>query len=114
VIACFGGQTVTFVTVTEVGEPGYLGLKAKARAEVAVTGCHFRPAGSSEQVGQTDVATGLWRCTAPPVGAVLDAMPGDEVKCGGLTYQVEGVVQPKYDLDGSVHHVTVMCKRQVG
>lgn len=114
-IASFGGQTVTFVNVGQTGARGYLGLKAQSRSDTAVTGCHFRPASTSERDSQTDVATEIWKCTAPPVAAALNAKPGDEVKCGGLTFQVEGFVQPKYDLDGNEpHHVTIMCKRQLG
>lgn len=111
----FGGTTVTFVAVTESGDAGYLGLKTKARAETAVAGCQFQPAKSSETPdGQTDVATEVWRCTAPPVAAVLAATPGGEVKVGGVTYQIDGPIMPKHKRDGSVHHVTVMCKRQAG
>lgn len=111
----FGGQSVTFVAVAESGDPGYLGLKTKTRTDTAVAGCRFRPATSAETPdGQTDVATGVWKCTAPPAAAVLAAKPGGEVKVGGVTYQIDGPIMPKYAMDGTVHHVTVMCKRQVG
>lgn len=113
-IASFGGQTVGFVTVTESGEPGYLGLKTKTKVVVKVSGCHFRPANTTEVDGQTDVATEVWKCTAPPVDAALNAKPGDELNVGGLTFQVDGFVQPKFDLAGALSHVTIMCKRQVG
>lgn len=110
----FGGQTVTFVAVTTTGQPGYLGIKAQTRSEIAVPGCHFRPAGVSEaNTGATDVAAGLWKCTAPPVAAVLSAKPDGELQHAGITYLIDGPPQPKYDLDGAVHHVTVLCRRQV-
>jgi hypothetical protein len=109
----FGGQTVTFVAVTSTGEPGRLGLTARLRSETPVKGCHFRPAGATESHDeQTSVATGLWKATVPPVDAALAAQPTDEVKVDGVEYQIEGPVQPKHDWDGSVHHVTIMCKRQ--
>jgi len=110
----FGGQTVTFVAVTQSGTPGYLGLTGQTRTETAVTGCRFRPVTVAETSdGQTDIAAGMWKCTAPPVAAALAARPDGELKHAGLTYLIEGPPQPKYDLDGSVHHVTVLCRRQV-
>lgn len=110
----FGGQTVTFVTVTHSGTPGYLGVTGESRSETVVSGCRFRPAQVSEATdGVTSVAAGRWRATCPPVSAALNAQPGGEVKCGGVTFLIDGPVQPKYDIDGNLHHVTVMCKRQV-
>lgn len=113
-MSCFGGQTVTFVSVSATGSRGYAGLKAKARSETVVGGCHFRPASVAEAVGQTDVATQVWKCTAPPAEAVLNAKPNDEVKVGDVTYQIDGPIMPKYDPSGVVDHVTIMCKRQAG
>ncbi|OBK09008.1 hypothetical protein A5746_00825 [Mycolicibacterium conceptionense] len=111
----FGDQTVTFVTVAETGPVGYLGVKSKARTETSVAGCHFRPASSSETPdSETDVASETWKCTAPPVPAVLAAEPTGELKHNGVTYQIDGPIMPKYDLAGGVHHVTIMCKRQAG
>lgn len=110
----FGGQTVTFVAVSETGDPGYLGLKTKTRTETAVTGCQFQSVSVSETPdGATDVATGVWRCVAPPVAAVLAAKPGGELKFDGVTYQIDGPIMPRYNRAG-LHHVTIMCKRQVG
>lgn len=107
----FGGQSVTFVTVSR-GAAGYLGLAAESRTTTAVTDCHFRPFNSSETPeGATDVATEVWKLTAPPVSAALNATPGDEITYGGATFQIVGPVQPKYD-NGDVHHVTIMAKRQ--
>lgn len=108
-----GGQAVTFVTVTHSGTPGYLGVTGESRSETVVSGCHFRPAGVSEASDSASVASGRWKCTAPPVSAALNAQPGGEVKCGGLTFLIDGPVMPKRDIDGNLHHVTVMCRRQV-
>lgn len=109
----FGDQTLVFVTVSETGAPGWGGLKEKARTETPVPGCHGRPFSTAESDGQTDVATAVWKWTVPPVAAALAARPGDEVKVDGVTWQIDGPVQPKRDI-GGVHHVTVMCKRQAG
>ncbi|TXH47831.1 MAG: hypothetical protein E6Q97_26325 [Desulfurellales bacterium] len=113
-MASFGGQTVSFVSVSYTGERGYLGAKATTRSETVVAGCHFRPAATTEVDGQKNVATEIWKCTAPPVDAVLNAQPGDELSVGGVTFHIDGTVQPKYDLAGAVSHVTIMCKRQRG
>lgn len=111
----FGKQTVTFVSVTDTGVPGYLGVKTQTRTETPVTGCRFRPFNVTETAdSETDIATGIWKCTAPPVAAAVNATPGDEVKVDGVTYQIDGPVQPKRDPYGVLHHVTVMCKRQAG
>lgn len=109
----FGGQSVTFVTVTHAGTSGFLGVVAESRVETVVSGCRFRPAAVSEASDAVSVASGRWRATCPPVAAALNASPGGEVKCGGVTYLIDGPPQPKYDIDGVLHHVTVMCKRQV-
>lgn len=107
----FGGQSVTVVTVTESGEPGFMGVRTKNRSGTVVSGCHFRPLSTSEVVGQTDVATQSWKLTAPPVDAVLGLKPGDALEHADTSFQVDGVPLPKYDLAGNVHHVTVMCRK---
>ncbi|QIG58387.1 head closure [Mycobacterium phage Cornie] len=108
----YGGQTVTFVTVTETGAIGWGGLKETTETTVDVPGCHFRPYTNDETGGQVTVATELWKCTAPPVPAVLNAQPRDKVRVNGALFHIEGPVQPKRDLQGNLHHVTVFCKRQ--
>ena len=110
----FGGVTVTFVTVSDTGAPGWGGLKAEARTEVTVAGCHVRPVSVSEVDGQTNVASERWKITAPPVAAALNASPTGEVRFGGGTFLIDGPVQPKRDMAGELSHVTVLCKRQMG
>ncbi|AJA43310.1 head closure [Mycobacterium phage Sbash] len=127
----FGDQVVALVTVTETGAPGWGGLKGKARTATKVTGCHFRLSSSTETPdGQTNVATEVWKLTAPPTAAALAAKPGGELIYDGTkhpealdldtaagiaaTFQIDGPIAPKYDVDGQVHHVTIMCKRQAG
>lgn len=110
----FGGQSVGFVTVTR-GTLGYMGLARETRTTTTVSGCRFRPLVSSETPeSETDVAAEVWKCTAPPETAVLNARPDGEVVVNGVTYRIVGQVQPKYDMDGTVHHVTITCKRWVG
>jgi len=122
----FGGQTVGFVTVTDIGTPGYLGIKQKTRSVTLVSGVHFRPFSTTEAPdAETDVATEVWKLTAPPVAAVLAAESTGELVYDGTdnptydpddvsnVFQIQGPVQPKQDL-AELHHVTVMCRRQHG
>ena len=111
------------MTIAADGAPGYLGLKTKTRVVSLVSGCHFRPFNTMETpVTETDVATEVWKLTAPPTAAVLAAKSTGELLFDGTDnpadtvgnrFQITGPVQPKYD-GGRVHHVTVMCQRQVG
>ena len=108
----FGGQTVTFVTVTESGEIGFGGIREEVRTETSVEGCRFRPLSVDETPEYlTNIATGVWKCTAPPVEAALDAQPDGELNVDGLTYRIKGPVQPKPDMDGTTPHVTILCSR---
>lgn len=122
----FGGQTVGIVTVTGTGSPGYLGLKTQTRSVTLVSGVHFRPFNATETPQtQTDVAVEVWKLTAPPDTAALAAKSTGEIVYDGTdnptynpadlsnVFQIDGSIMPKYD-DATVHHVTIMCKRQHG
>lgn len=109
--AVFGDQTVTFVTITD-GVKDRLGIPAIVRTEVPVTGCRFRPLNVEEAVNLTDVATEIWKCTAPPEAAVLAAKSIDEVKHKDITYDLVGGIKPFNDASDQVYKVTVMCKKQ--
>lgn len=123
----FGGQTIAFVTVTRPGNPGYLGLAAESRTAVQVSGCRFRQSTSTEQPeATTDTATEIWKCTAPPEAAVLaETSTGELVYDGtsdpqvpdiadGTVFYIDGPIAPKFNMDGSIHHVTIMAKRWAG
>lgn len=120
----FGGQTVKLVTVAQSGSPGRLGLKAETRTAVTVSGCRGRVLSSSETPEQqTDVATEVWKWTLPPVAAALAAKATGELVYDGTaspvqttasTFQIVGPIAEKRNMDGSVHHVTILCKRQAG
>lgn len=119
-----GGQTVALVAIASTGSPGYLGLKAASRTKTVVSGVHFRPFKTEETPdAETDVATEVWKLTAPPEAAVLAAKSTGELLYDGTSdpadveanrFSIIGPVQPKSDLSGVVDHVTIMCKRQVG
>lgn len=107
----FGGQTVTFVTIT-YGAPDRNGIPKETRTNVDVPGCRFRPLRTDEKVGLTDIASEVWKCTAPPVEAVLEASTVSELEYAGETYQLMGEVQPFNDMGSTVHKVTVLARKQ--
>jgi hypothetical protein len=108
----FGGQTVTFVTVT-LGDEGRFERAQDRTVRTDVPGCRFRPLGTSEIVAETDLATEVWKCTAPAVDAVLAATASSELEYGGKTYHVTGV-EPFTDLAGRPFKVTVIAERYIG
>lgn len=106
-----GNQTVTFVLKAENPVPGRVGPVMQPTSE-AVSGCFMQPIGVSEFVTDTDIATELWRCIAPPVTAALTINTNGELIFNDVTYQVTGT-KPIADFSGTVHHVTVDCKKQM-
>ena len=120
----FGGQTVKLGVVTSTGAPGFLGMKAETRTDVTVTGCRGRVMTASETPEQqTDVATEIWKWTLPPVAAAAAATSTGELVYDGTAapertatsvFQIDGPILPKFDMDGTLHHVTLMAKRQAG
>lgn len=119
----FGGQTVGFVSITKPGTIGAYGLPAKARSVTLLPGCHFRTLSTAETPDtETNVATEFRKLTADPEAVALAAKSTGELLYDGTDspedveanrFQIVGPLQPKYDGD-SVHHVTVVCKRQFG
>lgn len=118
-----GPHTIGFVTVTESGDPGYLGLKTETRTVVLVSGGLMQPASVQErQALGTDVSTELWTWTGPAETAALAADSTGEILFDGTAtpadvagnrFQIEGPVMPESDFTG-VNHVVVMCRRQHG
>lgn len=127
----FGEQVVAFVAVSETGEPGWGGLKQKSYTVARCAQVRFRPYSSTETpVTQTDSTTEVWKLTAPPDAVALAAKGNGELIYDGtqnpesldptadatrqFVFQIDGQVQPRYDMDGTLHHVTVFAKRQAG
>ena len=121
----FGGQTVGFITVTETGTPGYLGVKEQVRTLVLAHKVRFRPLRTDEVNGTTNVTTGMWKLTAPPSIAALAAKSTGEIVYDGTdspnlpdegvtehVFLIDGFNQPKPEMHGAIHHVTVLCKKQ--
>lgn len=110
----FGGQTVTFVAITEnTSIRDAYNKPTIVRTNTAVTGCRFRPLTVTEQVNTGDIATQIWKGTIPPVTAALNAQPMDEVIVNGVTYQIIGGVMPFTDLSGTPFKVTIRCVRRI-
>ena len=119
-----GGQTVKLGVVAQSGAPGYLGMKAETRTDVTVTGCRGRVLSSTEAPEQqTDVAVEVWKWTLPPAAAAAAATSTGELVYDGTSspartatsvFQIDGPILPKYNMDGTLHHVTILAKRQAG
>lgn len=119
-----GGQTIKLGTVSTGGAPGYLGMKTETRTDVTVTGCRGRVLTAAEAAElTTDIATEIWKWTLPPSATALAATATGEVVYDGTAaparsatsvFEIDGPIQPKFNMDGTVHHVTLMCKRQAG
>lgn len=110
-----GAQTVTFVSFTEGATPDSLGIKPETAVEVEVAGCVFEPLRVDETPQtEVDISTQVWRCTAPPVAAAVNADGTGLLKYGGITYQIVGGARPCRDFAGALSHVVVLAQRQVG
>lgn len=119
----FGGQTVTFVSLTPTGTVDPLGTQTLTEAATDVTGCRHRPitisAGGGSgavrnenpEIGVT-VATQYWQTTCPPHPAALAAKASDVLRVDGETFQIIGDVQPFTDFSGRVFKVTFVSERQ--
>jgi hypothetical protein len=119
----FGGQTVGFVTVVD-GDPDRNNMPTQTHDVTLVSGCHFRPLRLSEKVGLADIATEVWKLTAPPTEDVLSAKAAGQIVYdhsptpvfdeddSSNVFQIVGGVQPFTDLSGQVVKVTVLCQRQ--
>jgi hypothetical protein len=111
----FGAQTVTFIALTGTGVYDELGVEVKTPTPVDVKGCLHRPLSAAETpVWVTDLATQIWKTTAPADAAAVAAKATGELRVNGVTYEIVGGAKPYNDFSGNVHHVTVLSKIQVG
>lgn len=94
----FGSQTVTFIVETPTGTPGRLGTKTLIPTPVAVTGCRHRPLTAKEAADvMTNVATQVWKTTAPPEAAAVAAKSTGKLQVDGVTYDIVGGAEPFED-----------------
>ncbi|APE16166.1 hypothetical protein BOH72_14020 [Mycobacterium sp. WY10] len=111
----FGGQTVAFVAYEDSGTPGALGTYTQAETATDVPGCRHRPLPFSETPeGDIDVATQMWKTTAPPDPAVLNAKPNGVLRVHGVEYRIIGGPRVFTNLQGQPSKVTVVSQRIVG
>lgn len=109
----FGRQTVIFVTISEDPDSrDRYNQPQKVRTEVPVAGCRFRPLTFREKLELGDIATEVWRCTAPPHPAVMGAKAIDEVIVDGVTYQIIGGARTFADMVGRPFKITVQCEKR--
>lgn len=87
----FGNQTVTFVTEVGTGVYDDLGIETKTPTDVPVAGCRHRPL-SAKEAGELlgNVATQVWKTTAPPEAAAVAAKSTGTLKEGGQTFHILG------------------------
>lgn len=110
----FGGQTVTFVVVTlDENTRDRYNNPATIRNEYPVPYCRFRPLTAAERIELGDKVTDPWKCTAPPVPDVVNAVAVDEVIVDDVTYQIIGGVRVFPDMAGVPFKVTIICERRV-
>jgi hypothetical protein len=106
-----GFDTVTFVSVTN-GEPDRLGVLTPVETSTSVMGCSFQPLSVKDQVSNTEYAEATHKNIAPPVAAAVACKAEDRQIFNGENFRVIGV-KTYFEL-GSVHHVDVIVKFEVG
>jgi hypothetical protein len=112
----FGNQTVIFVTTTPGTVVGSLGEKTPGTIQVSVTGCRHRPLRDDETPEYlTDIATQVWKTTAPPVPAAINAAPDGQLIVNGITYKIVAGAQPFPDPQGvGIFKVTILSYIRYG
>lgn len=109
----FGSQTVTFVTVTGAGTYDELGGETQTTTSVAVAGCRHRPLRAEEMPEWlSNIATQVWKTTAPPAAAAIAAKSTGKLTVGGQTFQIIGGSQPFTDYTTSPFKVTILSQIQ--
>jgi hypothetical protein len=110
----FGGQTVTFVSYAD-GTANALGTYSQVETTTDVKNCRHRPLAFKETAEyDIDVATEMWKTTAPPAAAVLAAQADDVIRVDGVEYQIIGGPRHHRDMAGKPFKVTLISKIHVG
>jgi hypothetical protein len=111
----FGAKTVIFVSRTGTGVFDEAGQEVMTTTEVPVTGCRHRPLNATETPEWlSDIATIIWKTTAPPQAAAIAATSTGQLKVDGVTYQIVGGAQPFDDFTASTFKVTILSKIEAG
>lgn len=94
----FGSQTVTFISLVGTGTYDDFGFEITTEAEVEVEGCRHRPLSAKEAAEAFgNVATQVWKTTAPPEAAAIAAASTGKLTEGGRTFHILGGAQPFED-----------------
>jgi hypothetical protein len=106
----FGNQTVIFVATTPGTVVGSLGEHTPGTVQVPVYNCRHRPLSDAETPEYlTNVATQVWKTTAPPVPAAINAAPTGQLIVNGITYRIVAGAQPFPDPQSNeIFKVTVL------
>lgn len=119
----FGNQTVSFIVITESGTPDRFGMKTKVRTPTVVTGCRHRPLDAKEMAElETDVATQVWKTTAPPEAAAIAAASTGELLYDGTASPTDVAANRLHIIGGAKpftdfanpFKVTILSQRQTG
>lgn len=106
----FGSQAVTFTTLVGTGVYDADGTEVTTPTPVTVPGCRHRPLKAEEMpVWLTNLATQVWKTTAPPEAAAVAAKSTGRLTVDGVTYEIIGGAQPFEDFS-SPFKVTILSK----
>lgn len=108
----FGSQTVSFVTIVGTGVYDEFGAEVTTPTDVPVAGCRHRPLSAAEaaEVGG-NVATQVWKTTAPTAAAAIAAKSTGTLKEGGRTFHILGGAKPFEDFSDPFK-VTILSEIQ--
>lgn len=106
-----GNQTVTIQSVTYSREDR-LGTGTPTITAADITGCQFYPMRVTE-AGEEGVVVQEFRALCPPTEAATAATEDDRLICDGVTYPITAVMKKPHP-SGGVHHVTILCRREIG
>jgi hypothetical protein len=113
----WGGQTVTFVSITEDPDNrDRYNTPVRVRTQTDVAGCRFRPLVAKEKLVDVSaqLVTDPQQITAPPAAAVVGLLPTDEVIYDGVTYVPVGPPRVFTDTRGRDYKVTLIVQRSTG
>ena len=91
--------------------PGSLGDRTPVPVQTPVPNCRHRPLSDSETPQYlTDVATQVWKTTAPGVPAAIAANPTGHLIVNGINYKIIAGAQPYPDpqAPGQIFKVTIL------
>jgi hypothetical protein len=113
---------MSFVTLSASGVRDAMGMQAQTPSPVNIGNCRHRPLRAEETPEYlTDVATQVWKTTAPPAalaaaaksktsGYMLEIIPGGP----NVKYEIVGGPEPYKDFEGILFKVTIYSRIQVG